>query len=84
MGFGDHWEPVAALIPGTLAKEAVIGSLGTIYGVENAQKKVATSPWIEDLKGQILSLLQALKASLSNIATMQIQTLSSKEESQVH
>ena len=34
LGFGEHWEVVAPLIPGTLAKEVVISSMGTIYGVE--------------------------------------------------
>ncbi|BCD62435.1 ferrous iron transport protein B [Nitratiruptor sp. YY08-26] len=83
VGFGDHWEPVAALIPGTLAKEVVIGSLGTIYGVENVQKKVAKNSWLEDFKEQILSFWRAIKMSLSNIATMQIQTLSTETEPSV-
>ncbi|SMC09843.1 ferrous iron transport protein B [Nitratiruptor tergarcus] len=83
IGFGDHWEPVAALIPGTLAKEVVIGSLGTIYGVENVQKKVAKNSWLEDFKEQILSFWRAIKMSLSNIATMQIQTLSTETEPSV-
>ncbi|KYJ87258.1 ferrous iron transport protein B [Sulfurovum riftiae] len=38
-GFGEHWEPVAAMIPGTLAKEIVIGSLGTIYGTETKNEQ---------------------------------------------
>ena len=35
LGFGEHWEVVAPLISGTLAKEIVISSMGTIYGVES-------------------------------------------------
>jgi len=37
VGFGEHWEPIAALIPGTLAKEVVVGSLGSIYGIESKE-----------------------------------------------
>ncbi len=40
LGFGEHWEVIAPLIPGTLAKEIVISSMGTIYGVElNSQNQ---------------------------------------------
>ena len=35
----EHWELVAPLISGTLAKEVVISSMGTIYGVELHSKK---------------------------------------------
>nr|WP_236618732.1 hypothetical protein [Lebetimonas sp. JH292] len=30
----DDWRPVAALIPSTIAKEAVIGSLSQVYNVQ--------------------------------------------------
>ncbi|BAF69212.1 ferrous iron transport protein B [Nitratiruptor sp. SB155-2] len=81
LGFGEHWEPVAALIPGTLAKEVVIGSLGTIYGVENAKKKVAKTSWLDDLWDQVKALGRALKDSILNITTLQIASLQSEQTS---
>lgn len=60
-GFGTHWEPVAAMIPGTLAKEVVIGSLGTIYGTE-AEKPVATK---SNLEADALEQLRTLKTAFS-------------------
>jgi len=60
LGFGDAWEPIAALIPGTVAKEVVVGSLGTIYGVETGH----THPSGADLKADTLAQLKALKEAL--------------------
>ncbi|BCD59368.1 MULTISPECIES: ferrous iron transport protein B [unclassified Nitratiruptor] len=81
LGFGEHWEPVAALIPGTLAKEVVIGSLGTIYGVENEKKEVAKTSWFDDLLDQAKALQKALKESLLNITTLQIASLQGEQTS---
>lgn len=39
-GFG-HWEAAVALSFGILAKEAVVGTLGTVYGVEEAGLQAA-------------------------------------------
>ncbi|RPF42566.1 ferrous iron transport protein B [Thermodesulfitimonas autotrophica] len=39
-GFG-HWEAAVALFFGILAKEAVVGTLGTVYGVEEAGLQAA-------------------------------------------
>ncbi len=35
LGWGNSWEAVASVIPGFLAKEAVIGALTTAYGVQS-------------------------------------------------
>ena len=59
LGFGDHWEVVAPLIPGTLAKEVVIGSMGTIYGTEINSKNQKNSAKI---------LNQKIKSSFPNAA----------------
>ena len=49
LGFGEHWEVVAPLIPGTLAKEVVISSMGTIYGVElNSAKQKNSAKILEE------------------------------------
>ena len=60
-GFGEHWEPVAAMIPGTLAKEVVISSLGTIYGTETKREILKS-----DLKDDLLRETGTLKNALAN------------------
>jgi len=57
-GFGEHWEPVAAMIPGTLAKEVVISSLGTIYGVET-KTEMTSSAFREDTIAELKALKDA-------------------------
>ncbi|GAX86776.1 ferrous iron transport protein B [Lebetimonas natsushimae] len=75
LGFGGHWEPVAALIPGTLAKEVIIGSLGTIYGVESDKKPVAKNGILKDFIIQMKSLYNAFAESVRNLFTVKIKTL---------
>jgi len=71
-GFGKHWENVAVLVPGFLAKEIIITSYGTILGIEEGGKKttIEINP-VEDLKKQIVGLLnaavKALKLFINNI-----------------
>ena len=59
-GFGNHWENVAVLIPGFLAKEIVVTSYGTILGVEQGEenKSFKLDFW-SDLKKQLIGLLDA-------------------------
>ncbi|MEO2065976.1 MAG: ferrous iron transport protein B [Desulfurobacteriaceae bacterium] len=58
------WEPVAALIPGTIAKEVVVGALGQLYRVEEEEEvgEEKTS-FTQDLKEQVVGLVQAIKDS---------------------
>ncbi len=69
-GFGGHWELIAALIPGTLAKEVVIGSLGTIYGTET-KKELSKNDFYEDLLLQAKSLKQAVVSTVFNLLSIQ-------------
>ena len=65
-GFGNHWENVAVLIPGFLAKEIVITSYGTILGVEGEKPQVekVKPNLLEDLKVQVIRLVEAIFNSL--------------------
>ncbi len=62
-GFGEHWENVAVLIPGFLAKEIVVTAYGTILGIEenkeNLPKEYLKFNLLEDLKEQITKLVNA-------------------------
>lgn len=78
VGFGEHWEPVAVLIPGTLAKEVIIGSLGTIYGVESKEKTIAKKSLLRDFSVQMKKLMGAFRESLQNIFQVHLQSLRAK------
>ncbi|ADN08554.1 ferrous iron transport protein B [Sulfurimonas autotrophica] len=68
LGFGEHWELVAVLIPGTLAKEVVVGSLGTIYGIESQNKMTEEKADIKnDIRSQMILLKNALRESIFNV-----------------
>ena len=63
LGFGEHWEVVAPLISGVLAKEIVISSMGTIYGVELDSDKKENSASI--LQQKIRSSFPNSKAAFA-------------------
>ena len=81
IGFGEHWEPVAVLIPGTLAKEVIIGSLGTIYGIESKEEKLSQNELSKDLSIQIKKLLDALNQAIHNIFHLGFQSLENEKAS---
>ena len=68
-GFGEHWEPVAAMIPGTLAKEVVIGALGTIYGTETKNEQTEGT-FREDALTQFKALGNALANAFLHMFNM--------------
>ena len=59
-GFGEHWENVAVLVPGFLAKEIVITSYGTIIGVEENKPHQLEVNFLKDLKEQLKGLVEAV------------------------
>ena len=63
-GFGEHWENVAVLVPGFLAKEIVITSYGTIIGVEERKSQQPEVNFLKDLKEQLKGLVEATFHSL--------------------
>ncbi|WP_456449132.1 ferrous iron transport protein B [Hydrogenimonas sp.] len=78
LGFGEAWEPIAALIPGTIAKEVVVGSLGTIYGVETGHPHASAEA---NLAEDTLEQLESLKDALMEAGAGMIGILRSVEDS---
>jgi len=78
-GFGEHWEPVAAMIPGTLAKEVVISSLGTIYGVET-KSEISKSTFKEDLLSQAGALKNAFANAFLHMFNIHVNSLTSEQQ----
>ncbi|AKF25040.1 iron transporter [Sulfurovum lithotrophicum] len=79
-GFGEHWEPVAAMIPGTLAKEVVISSLGTIYGVE-IKNEMTRSTFKEDTIMQLKALKEAFVNAFLHMFNIHIESLNNVQPS---
>ncbi|GAB6071869.1 ferrous iron transport protein B [Venenivibrio stagnispumantis] len=61
------WEAVAALIPGTIAKEVVISSLGVLYGVNKSEETEEKISFTEDFKNQIKGFYEACIDSLKGM-----------------
>lgn len=65
LGFGKHWENVAVLVPGFLAKEIVVTAYGTILGVTEGEKIEVEKPDpLRDLEKQLVGFVKALFNSL--------------------
>ncbi|RRS31976.1 MAG: iron transporter [Epsilonproteobacteria bacterium (ex Lamellibrachia satsuma)] len=78
-GFGEHWEPIAAMIPGTLAKEVVIGSLGTIYGVET-KNEISKSTFKDDTITQLKALKEAFVNAFLHMFNIHMKSLNSEQQ----
>ncbi len=82
-GFGRDWRPVAALIPGTAAKEIIVGALGQLYGVAGKDEENYSHPgsFVKDLKEQAEGFVGAFKEAFRLIfASLGSQALSVEEE----
>ena len=83
-GFGHDWRPVAALIPGTAAKEIVVGALGQLYGGAEEEKEGGPGSFWRDLEGQAISLVEAVYNSFKSVfSTFSFTSLSAEEEPSV-
>ncbi len=59
-GFGQRWEPVAAIIPGFMAKEMVVGTLGVVMSVQQAEQATLTPAFIPELTAQLMAFKDAV------------------------
>ncbi len=76
LGFGKHWENVAVLVPGFLAKELVVTSYGTILGIsEGESPKVEKPDLLKDLENQLLGLVKATFKALKALISQFVPTL---------
>lgn len=83
-GFGERWEPVAAIVPSIIAKETVVAFLGQIMLTsEEGEEEQVEYNFVGDLKDQIVGLgtatVDSVK-SLLNISKFKIDTLTMSDE----
>jgi ferrous iron transport protein B len=68
LGFGNRWEPVAAILPGFMAKEMVVGTLGVVLSVQQEPAKQGNTSFSQDLLAQGQSFLNAGQKAISSIS----------------
>lgn len=83
-GFGERWEPVAAIVPSIIAKETVVAFLGQIMlSSEEGEEEQVEYNFLGDLKDQAAGLGNAAVdsvKSLLNISKFKIDTLTMADE----
>lgn len=67
LGFGERWEPVAAILPGFMAKEMVVGTLGVVLSVQQPDTGVVKTTFLEDLGAQGQAFLNAGQTAFVNV-----------------
>ncbi len=68
LGFGERWEPVAAILPGFMAKEMVVGTLGVVLSVQQSDAGAVKTTFTEDLGAQGQAFLDAGKTAFVNVS----------------
>lgn len=58
-GFGQRWEAVAAILPGFMAKEMVVGTLGVVLSVQQPKEDTANADFGKELLAQVVGLKDA-------------------------
>lgn len=69
LGWGTSWRATAAVVPGFLAKEAVVGALMTTYNVESDIPSPVTMNILSSFVDQLISLKDAVIQSGKRIIT---------------
>ncbi|MBF2055124.1 MAG: ferrous iron transport protein B [Candidatus Sericytochromatia bacterium] len=62
-GFGQHWEAVAAVLPGFMAKEMVVGTLGVVLSVQSEAETPAEPGFAPELMAQLVAFKDAFVAA---------------------
>ncbi len=69
LGWGNSWRATASIIPGFLAKEAVIGALATTYNIPAPAPDTSGVVFISELVNQGVTLKDAVIESGTSIAS---------------
>ncbi|MGV3523975.1 MAG: ferrous iron transport protein B [Candidatus Sericytochromatia bacterium] len=60
LGFGERWEPVAAILPGFMAKEMVVGTLGVVMSVQQPEAPTESADLGREFQAQVVGLKDAM------------------------
>ncbi len=66
-GFGQRWEPVAAILPGFMAKEMVVGTLGVVLSVQQEEASTEKPAFWSELGAQLVGLKDAAVAAVATV-----------------
>lgn len=81
-GFGERWEPVAAILPGFMAKEMVVGTLGVVMSVQQPESAHETPALGTELWLQVIGLKDAVVAAGTAVVSNILPTPFVLEETQ--
>ncbi|MEZ0369383.1 MAG: ferrous iron transport protein B, partial [Candidatus Sericytochromatia bacterium] len=59
LGFGQRWEAVASILPGFMAKEMVVGTLGVVLSVQQPQASQLNADFGQELWAQVVGFKDA-------------------------
>ncbi|MGL5123932.1 MAG: ferrous iron transport protein B [Fusobacteriaceae bacterium] len=71
-GFADRWETVAAIVPSIAAKEVVVGFMAQVLKIEEPDSDEEATTFSEDLKGEVIDLLIAIKDSAIGVVSFSL------------
>lgn len=84
-GFGHRWEAVASILPGFMAKEMVVGTLGVVMSIQQDEAPKSNANFGEELIAQAVGLkdatLTAGTAVIGSILPAPFQVESEKSDS---
>lgn len=66
-GFGQRWEPVASILPGFMAKEMVVGTLGVVLSVQQEAETTEKPAFLPELGAQFVGLKDAVVTSVVTV-----------------
>lgn len=69
LGFGERWEAVASIIPGFMAKEMVVGTLGVVLSVQEEAPETGTPNFMADLQAQGMGIKDATVGALTGVVS---------------
>lgn len=72
-GFGDRWEPVAAIPPSLIAKEVVVGFMGQVLQTaEESEEEAEETTLAEDAKNQLIGFKDSTISSIESMFSFDI------------
>lgn len=71
-GFGDRWEPVAAIPPSLVAKEVVVGFMGQVLDTANTGEEEEVTTFGEDTAAQLVGFKDATIDALGSMISFDV------------
>lgn len=71
-GFGDRWEPVAAIAPSLVAKEVVVGFMGQVLKTTKVEVETNKTTFGQDTLAEIIGFKDATISSITSMVSFNL------------